>query len=669
MTEDHPFYTLGIHGGVNTIKSHWGATPVSCSHDAAAVLCRDGEIVAAAEEERFIRIKHINYFPIEAIRHCLNSHSITLENVAKIVFSSDDMNQFVKMVSHWRYATRHWLYPNTFAEFAANVLNEEFGVQIADKIICADHHLSHALSTVWMSGFPESLCIVMDNWGDGLTGLIASFRDGKLEILRTMSDTGPAGMYLMGTELIGFYLFDEYKVMGLAPYGDPSEFAKAFSESVILSSQGHFAIRNPTELGDLKPTGFNRAYRTPGQPLEQRHKNFAAALQDTAERILFHVLEHFRTTTHHRYLCLAGGFAQNCTANGKVLKSGLFEEVFVQPAAYDAGCAIGAAIHGYISSGGKIRNSRMSHLYLGHEIPDDPGELTSLLEPWMHVINVERPADVCATAAELIANGRVIGWVQGRAEFGARALGNRSILADPRPAENKTRINGMVKKRESFRPFAPSVLEEYLHKYFELPENVRSLPFMVFVVKVREPYRRLLGAVTHVDGTARVQSISRETNERYWRLIEHVYKLIGVPIVLNTSFNNNAEPIVNTVIDALNCFLSTQIDYLVVGDVLVRRKVPASQSQVLRHLKPQLTHRFSIVRQSTSDGTVGYYIFDRYNNSYFEVSPAACDCLLESINRRVRFDETTGSKSKKFDAIISELFELWSRRVFICNGE
>lgn len=653
-------YTLGIHGGINTIRHFRVATPSNWLHDAAAVLCRDGDVVAASEEERFTRIKHVTHFPIESIRYCLQNQNITLDDVDKVVLTSEHMNAFAHMVNNWLYGTRAFLEPQSFSRIAAGILGEEFGVDVSQKLLCAGHHLSHALSAVWLSGFEDCLCVVMDGWGDGLTGLVASFHNGQLEILGTTKQLGPATLYQAGTALMGFFQFDEYKVMGLAPYGRPERFAPALEQLVVLESNGRFDI----QLAGADWSVLKDGFRTIGAPLEQRHSDLAAALQVVVEKVFFHVVQHFRRETGHKYLCLAGGFAQNCTAAGKILTSGLFKDVFVQPAAYDAGCAIGAAIHGYMATGAKMRNSRVSHVYWGYDTPAH-STLEGILNAWSDVITIEQPSDISSTAAALLAEGHVIGWVQGKAEFGARALGNRSILADPRPAENKDRINAMVKKREGFRPFAPSVLDEYLHEYFEVPEDVRSLPFMVFVVNVREPYRKLLGAVTHVDGSARVQSVSRETNERYWSVIDGFRKLTDVPMVLNTSFNNNAEPIVNTPADALNCFLSTKIDFLVIGDFLIKKKA-IPPPDIVRHIVPRLSHRFSAVRQCERGETLGYYITDRYRNEQFKISQTAYDTLVKAVERHVPFNTVIDAEENQ--GVVSELFDLWNRRVFIGEG-
>lgn len=357
--------------------------------------------------------------------------------------------------------------------------------------------------------------------------------------------------------------FDEYKVMGLAPYGDPATYRELFRTLYSLGKGGDYAI-HPDRYPALAPL------RRRGEPFDRRHQDWAAALQESLEEIAFHFLGHYRRETGHSRLTLAGGVALNCTLNGKLLASGLFDEIFVQPASHDAGCALGAALHLHLEERRPAPRA-LEHVFWGTDV--GPGEdLARELERWREVVTFQRLDDVVETAAGLLADGAAIAWVQGRSEFGPRALGHRSILADPRPAANRERVNRMIKKREGYRPFAPSVLEEDLHAFFEVPAEVRKLPYMLFVVQVRAEKRSVLGAITHVDGSARVQTVSRADNELYWRLIAAFKELTGIPILLNTSFNNHVEPIVDSVEDAIVCYLTTGLDHLVVGDYLVTRR-------------------------------------------------------------------------------------------------
>lgn len=655
-------YTLGIHGGTNTINGFGGATPGNWLHDASAVLCYNGRVVAASEEERFVRIKHVNYFPLEAIRFCLRSEGIGLQDVERVVLTSAHMDNFLNVLNNWRYGTSATAYHCSFKEFSARLLRNEFGQDVMAKMLCAGHHRSHALSTVYHSGYSECLCIVMDAWGDGLTGVVSLFKNGDFQKLVDFSSTGPAALYLMGTHILGFAQFDEYKVMGLAPYGDPAPYIDGLFDMIRLEDEGRFTITIPPGAYQA----FN-LHRERGAPLLQKHKDFAAALQTVVERVIMHVAAHFRKQSGAQRLCLAGGFAQNCTANGKLLASRLFSDVFVQPASYDAGCAIGAAFHGFLESGGRMPIERIKHAYWGGGAFSGAEEPEQRLKDWKSVMDVEYHQDISLVAAQLISRGQVIGWVQGRSEFGARALGNRSILADPRPSDNKDRINAMIKKREGFRPFAPSVLEENLHEYFEVDPSTTELPFMVFVVKVREQYRKVLGAVTHVDGTARVQTVSIEANPQYHGLIKAFGNLTGIPIVLNTSFNNNHEPIVNTYVEAINCYLSTDLDCLVIGNYLFKKRSGLSRSEVLLPLIPKMHHRYALERHIVADGSLGHFLRDRHSDNRGAISPAVYECLTKAAESRVTFGEILKDAGNNTALALESLYDLWCRRVFHCD--
>ena len=608
-----------------------------------------------------MRIKHVNYFPLEAIRFCLRSEGIGLQDVERVVLTSTHMDNFLNLLNNWRYGTGAPAYHYSFKEFSARLLQCEFGQDVRTKMLCAGHHRSHTLSTVYQSGYSDCLCIVLDAWGDGLTGIVSSFKDGDLQKLAEFTGTGPAAFYLMGTHILGFSQFDEYKVMGLAPYGNPAPYIDALAAMVRLENEGRFAITIPPDAYQSFDLSRER-----GAPLLQKHKDFAAALQAVVEMIIMHVAAHFRKLSGAHRLCLAGGFAQNCTSNGKLLVSKLFSEIFVQPAAYDAGCAIGAAFHGFLECGGRMPTERIKHVYWGGGAFSDADEPGRRLSEWKSVMDVEHHQDIGTIAAQLIARGQVIGWVQGRSEFGARSLGNRSILADPRPSNNKDRINAMIKKREGFRPFAPSVLEENLHDFFEIDSATTELPFMVFVVKVREQYRKVLGAVTHVDGTARVQSVSAETNPHYHGLIKAFGKLTGIPIVLNTSFNNNHEPIVNTYSEAINCYLSTDLDYLIIGNYLLKKKPNVSGREVLLNLIPRMYHRYTAERHIMADGSLGHFLRDRHSDNRGAISPAVYECLTTAVHKRAVFGEILKGTGSDSPSILEALYDLWSRRVFHC---
>ncbi|WP_293112844.1 carbamoyltransferase C-terminal domain-containing protein, partial [Moorena sp. SIO4G3] len=392
---------------------------------------------------------------------------------------------------------------------------------------------------------------------------------GLTEDLMNLTGT-PAPSGEAGVELLGYSLFDEYKVMGLAPYGDKERFRPQFQSIYKLLPNGDYHLEPLSRMIDV----FIKEGLLPrrkGEKFTQDHKDFAAGLQDTLEAIAKHILTYWQKETGHKKLCMAGGVAHNCSLNGKLLYSGLFDEIFVHPASHDAGAAIGAAmiLHQEYSNN-QFKLSPIDHVFWGPDVGSNDS-VQSTLEQWSKFLDFRLMENPSVEVAKLIAEGAVIGWVQGKSEFGPRALGNRSILADPRVAENKTRINAMVKKRESYRPFAPSAIVEAADEFFELSQQPSSFGYMVFTVKVKEDKRNLLGAITHIDGTSRIQTVSKNINQKYWNLINQFGKLTQVPILLNTSFNNNVEPIVNSCFDAITCFMTTNLDYLVINDFLVSK--------------------------------------------------------------------------------------------------
>lgn len=392
------------------------------------------------------------------------------------------------------------------------------------------------------------------------------------------------------------------------------------------------------------------------------------------ETIVLHLVRHFAEATGRRQLCYAGGVAHNCTLNGRILRERLFDEVFVQPAAHDAGGALGAALHAVHTLGLGHARPAMPHLFLGTDLPADT-EITQRLADWGTFVEHCRLHDPAAETARLLSEGAVVGWVQGRSEFGPRALGHRSILADPRPAANKTRINEMVKKREGYRPFAPSVLEEYVDVVAEVPQTHADTSFMTYTLTIRDEYRAVLGAVTHVDGSARVQTVARSRDERYWRLIDAFRQLTGVPAILNTSFNNDAEPIVDSLDDAMTCFLTTGIDFLVVGDMLVRRRSGLDLSTAVARLRPWLPRSRKLVARGSEGGIEPYVYSIESTASRHFVEPSRmisagtyrvlqradgkC-CLAELLTPAHSVVDTDRSTS-----ILQEILVLWERRAVV----
>jgi carbamoyltransferase len=655
---------LGFSGGPNAIHEKTFEVFPGAMHDAAAVLLEHGEVVAAIEQERLDRIKHSNKGSFDAIRFCLDTAGRSLAEVDRLVFYGER--------SYWDWMLRrHYLEHLDQAVLTDSqslmhaILTRELGPGVAPgQPLFVGHHLAHAVSAAAMSGFDESLVLTIDGQGDDIAGGIYLARGCQVEPLATLPVAKSLGYFYLGViSFLGYRIFDEYKVMGLAPYGDPDRYRELFKTFYTLEPDGQYslAMERLRSLFDIVSP------RRPSAPILQVHQDIAAALQQSLEEIVFHVLRHYRQATGQRHLCLAGGVAHNCTLNGKILRSGLFDDVFVQPASHDAGCALGAALHVDAQEAKRSVRPRLRHVYWGTDV-GGTDEVEAELRLWEPFVEIEKVPDPCAAAAELLAQGQVLGWVQGRSEFGPRALGNRSIVADPRPAENKDIINAMVKKREAFRPFAPSVLEERVDEFFDLPAGTR-LPFMVFTVSVREDKRPLLGAITHVDGSARIQTVSRDTNERYWRLIDEFRRRTGVAVLLNTSFNNNAEPIVDSVRDAMVCFLTTKLHGLVAGDFVVRKRdVPWMSYLKLipalpRHVEVQKTLAYSPESGWSSSFRVGSNTQSRHAKTItrpvFE--------LLEKFDGKTSLEDLLLSSNdaawSEAEGVVQDVLDLWSSRL------
>lgn len=637
-------------------------------HDASAALVGDDGVIAAIEEERLDRLKHSNFFPRRALRFCLEQAGATFDDVDAIVVDSSQ-----EFFDDWalqnasvagdaaRFDARSWL---------AAVFAQEFGVDVAHKLRFCRHHLAHVHGAWYASGFDSGLSACLDAVGDGPSGLIAQWRGAEAKVLRHIPVEQSLGyFYLRCIAVLGYRLFDEYKVMGLAPYGDARVFELLFARMYRLLPKGRFSLVDGAQLVQLLAgAGLATQPRRKGDEFTQVHKDFAAALQVALERIALHLLTHFRSETGAENLCLSGGVAHNCAMNGTILRSGLFRRVFASPVAHDGGNALGAAIAVLYEHGRQPRRAPLTHVYFGRDLGSDDA-VRAGVERWRDFVALQPVADPPAHAAAEIAQGKVIGWVQGRSEFGPRALGNRSILADPRPAENKRIINAMVKSRESYRPFAPSVLVDRWHEYFEVPPGTDSAPFMTLVLHVREHARETLGAVTHVDGSARVQTVAREQNPRYYALIEHFARLTSIPIVLNTSFNNNAEPIVDSVDDAIACFLTTGIDRLYVGDWLIDKPQRGRDDDAYLALAAHVPASHRLVCRTAADGAREHAIECHANGIFAEetasISADTYAVLADAHGGAVteRCARLAIDDPARRQRLAGDLFDLWQRRV------
>ena len=573
--------------------------------DAAACLVRDGEIVAAAEEERFRRIKHWAGFPTEAIRYCLAEAHATLADVDHVAVNSNPSASFVRKLG---FALRRR--PNLslildrirnqakrqslHAELAGAFPEHEFRGQIHR----VEHHLAHLASCFLVSPFQNATVVSVDGFGDFSSAAWGIGRGRTIDVEGRVYFPHSLGVFYQAlTQYIGFpHYGDEYKVMGLAPYGAP-RFLPQMRQIVRLLDGGAFTLdtsyfRHHREriayeweggtpsVGTLYAPALEDLLgpaRRPDETLTDRHRDIARSVQAMYEEAFFHLLRTLNARHGLDSIALAGGCAMNSVANGKIMRQTPFRRVYVQSAAGDAGGAIGAAISVWHRLAGADVPGRtvMDHAYLGPAASD--AEIEALLASragdiaaaGCTIARIPDEAELCRTTAQAVARGEVVGWFQGRLEWGPRALGNRSIVGDPRRPDMKDILNLKIKRRESFRPFAPSVLKEHVAGWFEDDGDV---PFMMQVYQIREERRSDIPAVTHVDGSGRLQTVEQRTNPRYWRLIEEFRRLTGVPMVLNTSFNEN-EPVVCRPVEALECFLRTRLDVLVLGDVVVRRSV------------------------------------------------------------------------------------------------
>ena len=569
--------------------------------DVSAVLVRDGELVAAVEEERFRRIKHVAGFPIEAIRACLRMGGLTGRDIDHVGVSRNPRAHL------WRkglFALRHRPGGTLIRDRAANY--RKVG-GVPDAVAAAldlgadgrrptvhwvEHHPAHLASAFFVSPFDEAAVCAIDGFGDFVSTSWAAGRGSRLDVLhRTFYPHSLGVLYLALTQYLGFMKFgDEFKVMGLAPYGSP-DFTAEIGRLVHLRPGGTFALDLSyfshwsggagMTWDDGEPV-IERVFsdklesllgpgRRPSDPLTPRHEAIAASLQAVFEQAAFHILNGLHARTRMDRLCLAGGCAMNSVANGKIRDRTPFREVYIQPASGDNGTALGAAYWVWNQVLGQPRGFVMRHGYWGpsFEAPAIAAALEAraadLAAGQCRTVQFHSDDEVSDWTAQRLAEGLVVGWFQGRMEWGARALGNRSILADPRRADMREIINTKIKLREKFRPFAPSVLEEAHADYFTgaVPD-----PFMMQVYPVRADKQAAIPAVTHVDGSGRMQTVSRDGNGRYWSLIRAFGRATGVPIVLNTSFNEN-EPIVHQPSEALDCFLRTRMDVLVLGNTAI----------------------------------------------------------------------------------------------------
>ena len=587
---------------------------ISCFyHDAAAALIRDGVLVAAAEEERFSRRKHDYGFPTRAIDFCLRQAGITGRDLDYVVFYEKPLIKFERiLMSLLGTFPRSWY---TFGEAMIAWFNEklwiksllisEIGVE-ADKVLFVEHHLSHAASAFFCSPYQEAAILTVDGVGEWATatmgrGTAAWNGEGENGIILTHEQRFPHSLgllYSAFTAWLGFKVNNgEYKVMGMAPYGEPRYLDKVY-QVLHVEDDGSFWLDMDYFTYHYSPdqsfgpefvalfgeprrreaeffTQLTNPEVAPDDPsvrANQHYADVAASIQRATEETLLKMANRLYRETGLKHLCMAGGVALNSVANGRLLRETPFEEIFIQPAAGDSGGALGAALYVYHVLLGQPRRFTLEHAYWGQEYSDE--EICAFLDanhiPYEYLVDDER---LVARVVDGLSAGRVIGFFQGRFEWGPRALGNRSILADPRRADMKQIVNAKIKFREPFRPFAPVVLEEQCTDYFRLDQPERHQParYMLYVVPILQDKWDVIPAVTHQGGTGRLQTIRRETNPRYYRVVEQFGEATGVPVLLNTSFNLRGEPIVNTPAEAFSTFSNSGLDTLVLGPYLIEK--------------------------------------------------------------------------------------------------
>ncbi|MDE0769171.1 MAG: carbamoyltransferase [Opitutaceae bacterium] len=583
-------------------------------HDSAAAVVREGKIEAAAQEERFTRIKHDERFPDNAISYCLEHSETDAKEIDYIAFYEKPFLKFDRLIeTYLAYAPRgfrsfckampQWLRTKLHHP---RVIRKALGKGFDSPILFIEHHMSHAASAFFPSPFEKSAIVTLDGVGEWDTTSIAVGEGNRIEMLKSLKFPHSIGLlYSAFTYFLGFRVNSgEYKLMGLAPYGRPEYVSQIEEKLLDVKEDGSFALNMdyftyPYTLAMVgkefeRLFGFQR--RRPENTIRQEHMDLAASIQVVAERLVLNVCRQAKKITGADNLCLAGGVALNCVANGKLLKSGLFKKIWIQPASGDAGGALGAALFAYyqllnrkreISPQDSMEGSRLGPSYSPNEIEK------ALKAVGAHYERYSDEEQLLKSTAERIAGGKIVGWFNGRMEFGPRALGGRSILGDPRSSDMQSRMNLKIKYRESFRPFAPSVLTEDAPLYFDLAEES---PYMLIVAPINETIRAQLAeeerklmedadltkrvnvrrsdlpAITHVDMSARIQTVDAQRGGRYFKLLQAFKEATGCGVLVNTSFNVRGEPIVNTPMDAIRCFLATEMDTLVIEDFVLHRE-------------------------------------------------------------------------------------------------
>lgn len=563
--------------------------------DSSACIIKDGELIAAVEEERFRRTKHWAGFPSEAIKYCLKEADISTFDIDYIAVNRNPKaNLYKKVLFTLSKRPNFSLIKNRLSNMAKvqdikKALSDQLRVsanKVEANIYQCEHHRAHMGSTFFVSPFERAAILSIDGFGDFVSTMMGEGINNKIKVLNQVNFPHSLGLFYTAiTQFLGFAKYgDEYKVMGLAAYGEPT-YLKEMEKIVRLKKDGKFELNldyflHHSEGVDMTWEGespvIGQVYsqklinlfgppRKYKEEITEHHENIASSLQAMYEKAFFHILNYLYEKTKNQNLCLAGGCAFNSVANGKIFDNTLFKEIYIHPAAGDAGGATGSAYYLYHQILNYPRNFVMTHAFWGPEYSNK--EIEEVIKKNNLNFQLLNEEDLINKTVQSISEKKIVGWYQGRTEWGPRALGNRSILADPREAEMKDILNARIKHREPFRPFAPSILMEEVGEYFE---KTYPDPFMIKVYPVKNQKRSIIPAVTHIDGSGRLQTVVERENRLYYRLIEKFFKKTGVPVLLNTSFNEN-EPIVNTPQEAIDCFLRTKMDVLVLGNFFIRK--------------------------------------------------------------------------------------------------
>ena len=553
-------------------------------HDSAAVLIKDGVVLCGAEEERFTRKKHDNSFPFKAIDFCLKNSKLSIKDIDYISYYEKPLLKFERLMETFVEA-----YPFSLKVFLKGMPEYlDYKIKIEKtiksklrykgKVFFIPHHLSHASASYYASSFNTAAVLTVDGVGEYQTTALWKGQGNKLELLKSIDFPDSLGLlYSTFTAFLGFKINeDEYKVMGLAAYGKPKYVKQIYrlinvkEDGSFKLNQNYFGYRQTFKMWNGK---FEKIFGCPRKPediMTQKHKDIAASLQTVTEEIYFKILNHLCQITDSENLALSGGVALNALANGKIYETTPFKNIYVFGAAGDSGGALGSALFTYYHILNNKKRDKINDLYFGSSYKNQDIE-SELNVRGLDFKKFKTEKELISNTAKLLSQGKIIGWFQSKMEFGPRALGARSILSSPNPRAMKEKVN-IIKIREQFRPFAGSILQEKVHEYFNVPEKNHWSPFMIFCFIVKKEKRKDLAAIVHRDNTCRIQTVNKEDNGRYYKLIKEFYRLTDIPCVLNTSFNLKGEPIVENPKQAIEDFLKTKMDYLVIGDYLVKRK-------------------------------------------------------------------------------------------------